>query len=212
VRARFRVVAVSSSADEFLTSEQSREVVVTEKGGRMLTETSPLGGRACADGLDGRRSRVRPGRRLPRARSTLPPHLRAGDRRRVRPVGRDLATRGGQRVRLASRSASGGPNAARPRVAARRRRAGHSRRRDGSRARAPAAERRFLLPARRSRAGASPPAAGSAGAALDAPRVARRAPRRRRDPRNLATGAAHRANRRLDSALAWAARWDRGRG
>ena len=119
---------------------------------------------------------------------------------------------GGQRVRLARRIASGGPIAARPRVAARRRRAGHSRRRDGSRARAPAAERRFLLPARRSRAGASHPAAGSAAAALDAPRVARRAPRRRRDPRNLATGAAHRANRRLDTALAWAARRDRGRG
>ncbi len=39
----------------------------------------PLGGRAGADGLDGRRRRDRPGRRVPRARSTLPPHLRAGD-------------------------------------------------------------------------------------------------------------------------------------
>jgi hypothetical protein len=127
-------------------------------------------------------------------------------------VGRDLATRGGQRVRLASRSASGGPIAARARVAARRRRAGRSRRSEGSRSRAPAAKRRFLLPARRSRAGASPPAVGAAAAALDAPRLARRAPRRRRDPRNLATSAAHRANRRLESALAWAARRDRGRG
>ena len=77
-----------------------------------------------------------------------------------------------------------------------------SRRSDGSRARAPAAKRRFLLPARRSRAGASRPAVGAAAAALDAPRLARRAPRRRRDPRNLATSAAHRANRRLESALA----------
>ena len=38
----------------------------------------PLGGRACADRLDGRRCRDRPGRRVPRARSTLPPRLRAG--------------------------------------------------------------------------------------------------------------------------------------
>ena len=51
----------------------------------------PLGGRACADGLDGRRCRGRTGRRLPRARSTLPPRLRARDRQRVRPLGRNLA-------------------------------------------------------------------------------------------------------------------------
>ena len=107
-------------------------------------------------------------------------------------------------------SLSGGPNATRRRVAARRRRAGHSRRRDGSRGRAPAAERRFLLPARRTRAGASHPAGGSAGAALDVPRVARRAPRRRRDPRNLATSTAHRPGRDLDTPLACDARCGRG--
>ncbi len=91
-------------------------------------------------------------------------------------------------------------------------RAGRSRRRDGIRARAPAAERRRLLPARRSSAGAARPAGGSATAALDATRVAGRAPRRRRDPRNLETGAAHRADRRLDAPHAWNARHDRGRG
>ena len=74
----------------------------------------------------------------------------------------------------------------------------------------PSGDSYFLLDG--ARAGASHPAGGSAGAALDAPRVARRAPRRRRDPRNLATGAAHRANRRLESPLAWDARCDRGRG
>ena len=107
-------------------------------------------------------------------------------------------------------SLSGGPNATRRRVAAHRRRAGHSRRRDGSRARTPAAERRFLLPARRTRAGASHPAGGSAGAALDVPRVARRAPRRRRDPRNLETSTAHRPSRDLDTPLACDARCGRG--
>ena len=87
-------------------------------------------------------------------------------------------------------------------------RAGETRRR----ARAPAAERRCLLAARRSGAGASRSARGSAAASLDAPRVAGRAPRRRRDPRNLETGAPHRADRRLDTSLARSARRDRGRG
>ena len=172
----------------------------------------PLGGRACADRLDGRRCGGRPGRRVSRARSTLPPHLRAGDGWRVRPLGRDLPAVGDRRIRVARGIAAAGSIAARRRVAARRRRAGDSRRRDGRRARAPAAERRCLLPARRSRAGASRPARGSAAAPLDAPRVAGRAPRRRRDPRNLETGAAHRADRRLGTSLAWNARRDRGRG
>ena len=50
----------------------------------------PLGRRACADGLDGRRCGDRSGRRLSRARSTLPPHFRTRDGWRVRPLGRDL--------------------------------------------------------------------------------------------------------------------------
>ena len=62
------------------------------------------------------------------------------------------------------------------------------------------------------RSGSSHPAGGSAAAALDVPRVARRAPRRGRDPRNLATSAAHRASRHLDTPLACDARCGRGRG
>ena len=157
--------------------------------------------------------RHRSGRRVPRARPALPARLRADDGRRVRPLGGDLAARGGRRVRLARRIAAAGPIAARRRVAARRRRAGacapaETRRR----ARAPAAERRRLLPARRSRAGAARPAGGSAGAALDVARVAGRAPRRRRDPRNLETGAAHRADRRVGAPARVRARRGRGRG
>ena len=90
------------------------------------------------------------------------------------------------------------------------RRAGRSRPGDGFRARAPAAKRRYLLPARRRGAGAAHPAGGSAGAALDVPRVAGRAPRRGRDPRNLETSTAHRASRHLDTPLACDARCGRG--
>ena len=50
------------------------------------------------------------------------------------------------------------------------------------------------------------------GRALDVARVAGRAPRRRRDPRNLEARAAHRADRRLGTPVAWDARRDRGRG
>ena len=57
------------------------------------------------------------------------------------------------------------------------------------------AERELLVPAR-----------GSAGAALDAPRLAGRAARRRRDPRHLEAGAAHRADRRLVAPVAPTAR------
>ena len=60
------------------------------------------------------------------------------------------------------------------------------------RARAPAAERGCLLPARRSGARAARSAQGSAGAALDVACLARRAARRRRDPRHLEAGGAHR--------------------
>ena len=66
----------------------------------------------------------------------------------------------------------------------------------GCRSRAPAAERRCLLPAPPgSRARAAGSARGPAAASVDVPRVAWRAPRRRRDPRNLAAGAAHRPGR-----------------
>ena len=172
----------------------------------------PLGGRACADDLDGRRCQGRTGRRLSRARSTLPPRLRPRDRRRVRPLGRNLPRVGGRGIRIARGIAAAGPIAARRRVAARGGRARDARRRDGRRARTPAAERRRLLPARRSRAGASRSARGPAAASLDAPRVAGRAPRRRRDPRNLETGAAHGSDRCLGTSLARGARRGRGRG
>ena len=69
-----------------------------------------------------------------------------------------------------------------------------------------------VLPVPRNRPGAARPAGGSARAALDVPRVAGRAPRRRRDPRNLEAGAAHRADRRLGTTIACAARRGRGRG
>ena len=87
----------------------------------------PLGRRPRADRLDRRRRRHRPGRRLPRACSALPPHLRAGDCARVRALGGDLAARGCRRVRLARGIARGGPLAARRRVAAGGRRAGDAR-------------------------------------------------------------------------------------
>src|SRR5437867_1931755 len=79
-------------------------------------------------------------------------------------------------------------------------------------ARAPAAERRRLLSARRSRAKASRSPGGSAAASLDASRVARRAPRQRRDLRNLEAGAPHRTDRCLGTSFARNARRDRGRG
>src|SRR4249919_4338461 len=47
---------------------------------------------------------------------------------------------------------------------------------------------------------------------MDAPRVAGRAPRRRRDPRNLETGAAHGSDRCLGTSFASGARRGRGRG
>ena len=117
---------------------------------------------------------------------------------------------GGDRVRLARRVAPGGPNAARRRVAARSDEPAMRAAGNGCRARAAVAERRCLLPARRSRAGAARPAVGSAAAALDVPRVAGRAPRRGRDPRNLETSTAHRADRNLDTPLACDARCGRG--
>ena len=83
----------------------------------------PLGGRTRADRVDGRRCGHRPGRRLPRARSTLPPHLRTGDGSRVRPLGGDLPTVGDRRIRVPRGSAATGSIAARRRVAARRGRA-----------------------------------------------------------------------------------------
>ena len=89
----------------------------------------PLGRRPSSDRLDRRRRRHRPGRRLPRARTALPPHLRADDRARVRALGGHLAARGCRRVRRARGLARRGPIAARRRVAAGRRRAGDARRR-----------------------------------------------------------------------------------
>ncbi len=86
-----------------------------------------LGGRACADRLDGRRGGDRPGRRVSRARSALSPHLRSRDGRRIRPLGRSLPALRGRRVRLAGRLATAGSIAARRRVAARGGRAGNSR-------------------------------------------------------------------------------------
>ena len=103
-------------------------------------------------------------------------------------------------VRVARRVARAGPVAARRRVAARQRRAGHACRRDGSRAGAAAAERRCLLPPRRGGAGAARPRGGPASKALDVARLARRAARRRRDPRDLAARAAHGGDRRLERA------------
>ena len=113
------------------------------------TRRDPLGGRASAGRLDRRGLRHRPGRCLPGARSTLPPHLRADDRAGVRALGGDLPARGCCRVRRARGIARGGPIAARRRVAAGRRRAGDARRRDEQRPRASAAERRCVLPAPR---------------------------------------------------------------
>ena len=105
----------------------------------------------------------RPGRRLPRARSTLPPHLRADDGRWVRPLGGDLAALGGRCLRVAGGRTAARALAARRRVPARRRRAGRAvRDPDPCRARALAAEWRCLLPAPRGRAGAPRPPSGSA--------------------------------------------------
>ena len=87
-----------------------------------------------------------------------------------------------------------------------------ARRRRRRRARAPAAERRRVLPARRGGAGAPRPTGGSAPTALDDARVARRAPRRRRDPRDMETRDPHRTDRRLGTPVAADTRRDRGRG
>ena len=103
-------------------------------------------------------------------------------------------------------------HAARRRMAARRGRTGRPRRRDGRRARATPAERRRLLPAPGSGAGAAHPEPGSAGTSLDVSRLAGRASRRRRDPRHLAARAAHRARRGLVAPIARVARCGRGRG
>ena len=62
----------------------------------------PLGGRAGADRLDGRRCRDRPGRRVSRARSALPPRLRADHGRRASPAGR--GSRGARRPLPSPRS------------------------------------------------------------------------------------------------------------
>ena len=162
--------------------------------------------------LDRPRCRHRPRRRDPRARAPLPPRLRPDDRRAVRGLGRHLAPRGRAGVRVARRRAPAGPDAARRRMAARRGRTGRPRRRDGRRARATPAERRRLLPAPGSGAGAAHPEPGSAGTSLDVSRLAGRASRRRRDPRHLAARAAHRARRGLVAPIARVARCGRGRG
>ena len=172
----------------------------------------PLGGGAGAVRLDRRGGRRRSRRRAARARPPLPPHLRAGARPTDSPVG--PGSRGDRRPTRSPRSRPRccPSDAARRRVAARRGRAGHARRQTAAAPGAPAAERRCLLPARRSRAGAARATCGSAGAALDVARLAGRAPRRRRDPRNLEAVAAHRADRGLGPPLASDARRGRGRG
>ena len=156
----------------------------------------PLGGRAGADRLDRPPSEDLPGRRPARARATLPPRVRADNGRQLRPLGRNLGAIRRRDVRVARRRAVAGSIAARRRVAARRGRAGDAIRRVARRARAPAAERGRLLPARRSGARAARSAQGSAGAALDVACLARRAARRRRDPRHLEAGGPHRARSR----------------
>ena len=135
-----------------------------------------LGGRAGADRLVRPHSQDLAGRRTARARAALPPRLRADHGWQLRPVGRNLRAIRGRDLRVARRRAFAGSVAARRRVAARRGRAGDAIRRVGRRARAPAAERRCLFPARRSGARAARSAQGSAGAALDVARLARRAP------------------------------------
>ena len=174
----------------------------------------PLGRRAGAGRLGGRRPDDRAGRRSPRAGPALPPRLRAGDRRRLRALGRDLAARRrparsrrskGRCSRFARRSATSGCS---PRTSRRLRAPTRP-----PRAGAAAAERRCLLPAPARRgARAARPARGPARAALDVPRLARSAARRGRDPRHLATGAAHRPDRGLVATLPRGARGGRGRG
>ena len=124
----------------------------------------PLGGRAGAGRLDGRRAEDRPGRRVPRARSPLPPHLRADDGRRASPAGPGSP---GARRPTAFASLEGSLLPVRsplgdewllaedePAMRAAETTAATC---------AAAAERRRLLPARRSRAGAARPAARSSG-------------------------------------------------
>ena len=65
------------------------------------------------DHLDGRAGRHRPGGGVLRARPPVPPRRRADDRRPVLPLGRDLAWRGGEGVRLARRGARPGSLTAR---------------------------------------------------------------------------------------------------
>ena len=107
---------------------------------------------------------------------------------------------GGGRVRRARGIPRARPIAARRRVAARGRRARDARHHDRAGARAAAAERRCVLPPPRRRAGAPRAPRGAARAALDLSGLARRPPRRRRDPRDLAAREAHGAHRRVGDA------------
>ena len=115
----------------------------------------------------------RPCRRASGAGSPLHPHFRTGDGSRIRALGRVLAEVSEcTHFTSLEGSAPSGSSAARRRVVTCRRRARDSLARvDGRRARAPAAERRCLLSARRSRAGASRSAETISEQRLWTPRV-----------------------------------------
>ena len=144
---------------------------------------------------------IDPADALPRARAALPPHLRADDAPTGSRAGRVSR---GARVPPRSLSLEGSLAAVRSPLGdewlladdEQAMRAGGA----NARARAPAAERRCLLPARPSRAGAARPVRRAARAALDLSRLARSTPRRRRDPRHLEARQRDRADRRLDEA------------